>query len=127
MLCVRSEPKGMPQETRARTHHRPTTRRAQSTPRILHESEIEHIDAALAGETLVNLNGADLGDDGARHLATLLKENTTLTILGISGNGFGTDGAREIAASLQQNATLTDLHIPNNPSEKLGAGRWSPC
>jgi hypothetical protein len=59
----------------------------------------------------LNLDGNGVGADGAREIAAVLRENTTLHTLNLDGNGVGADGAREIAAVLRENSTLHTLTL----------------
>ncbi len=43
--------------------------------------------------TALDLDGNDIGAEGAEHLADALKNNTVLTALKLFGNGIGDEGA----------------------------------
>jgi len=56
----------------------------------------------------------NIGDEGAKALAELLKTNTTLVKLCLPTNKIGDEGARMMCESLKINTTLTRLVADNN-------------
>jgi len=69
----------------------------------------------------LHINYNNIGDKGAQAIATALEQNTTLTILDISRNNIGVDGAQAIATALKINKTLTTLNISENRIDNAGA------
>lgn len=60
-------------------------------------------------------------DNGAKAIAVALKENTTIQILDLGSNQIGNDGAQAIAFALYENTTLQELYIGNNNISDNGA------
>lgn len=67
--------------------------------------------------TMVNLNENNLGDDGCKAMADMLKVNRTLKYLDLGLNYITNEGAKEVAAALDQNKTITMLGISGNEIE----------
>lgn len=63
----------------------------------------------------LDLDGNDIGDDGAESVARALATNDTLEELELSRNGIGERGARALAAALAENGTLRELGVGGNP------------
>jgi hypothetical protein len=61
----------------------------------------------------------------ARELAAALALNTTLTYADLEGNNIGHDGARELALGLGRNAALKTLNLSYNDIGPAGAGALS--
>jgi len=68
--------------------------------------------------TYLDLNKNFISDEGAKKLATLLRNNNSLLEeLCINNNNIGTKGAVEIANALKSgNTKLEDLYLNNNPN-----------
>ena len=75
--------------------------------------------------TTLHLSGNDIGDEGARRVATVLAKstNTTLTTLNLSATNIGDEGAGRIATALATNSTLTRLDLYCNNIGEEGAGK----
>jgi hypothetical protein len=69
---------------------------------------------AANGVDALNLDGRDIGPEGARHLASVLETNGTLKVLHLGGCGIGDDGAQAICGALLLNRTLTKLSLERN-------------
>ncbi|XP_009644066.1 leucine-rich repeat-containing protein 34 isoform X1 [Egretta garzetta] len=64
--------------------------------------------------TGLDLRCNTLTDAGAKHVATLLQENSTLRYLNLMLNDIGTSGAELIAGALRRNETLVYLRMTGN-------------
>lgn len=62
----------------------------------------------------VDLSDNNLGDYGARALADMLKENSTLAKLNLSGNNFTDRSAEHLGPALITNAKLQHLDLSHN-------------
>ena len=62
----------------------------------------------------LNLRSNNIGDGGAGHIADVLKINSALTVLNLGGNDIGAEGARHIADVLKVNSALTKLYLWDN-------------
>lgn len=62
----------------------------------------------------LNLYNNQLGPQGAKLVAGVLKVNTSLTLLAIASNKIGVEGGTAIAEMLSVNRTLATLYIFNN-------------
>jgi len=56
-----------------------------------------------------------ISNDGAKALADVLRNNTTLLQLDLSLNNFTDEGAMALFSALHDNTTLMALFIPLNP------------
>jgi hypothetical protein len=70
---------------------------------------------------VLDLEGQELGDDGAMEIAEGLKTNKTLQVLKLTDNGISDVGAVAIANALKQNSTLTHLSLQDNDVTNEGA------
>ncbi|CAF1208463.1 unnamed protein product [Rotaria sordida] len=59
-------------------------------------------------------------DDGAKHLADALENNTTLTILYLKFNRIGENWMKHIASALEKNKTSKTLGIKPNDIDDVG-------
>eukprot|EP00049_Salpingoeca_infusionum_P005418 m.91810 g.91810 ORF g.91810 m.91810 type:complete len:207 (-) comp12962_c0_seq5:482-1102(-) len=57
---------------------------------------------------------ANVGDDGAHHLAEALIANSSVTDIDLSWNGIKTKGARRIAQALRENTSLASIDLTGN-------------
>ena len=75
--------------------------------------------------TSLNLHDNDIGDEGAKALATAMKENENikLTSLNLRANNIGDEGARAIATAMKENEKikLTRLNLGLNAIGDEGA------
>lgn len=62
----------------------------------------------------VDLSDNNLGDYGARAIADMLKENSTLVNLNLSGNNFTDRSAEHISPALITNTKLQHLDLSHN-------------
>lgn len=62
----------------------------------------------------VDLSDNNLGDDGARAIAGMLKENSTLVNLNLSGNHFTDRSAEHLSPALITNTKLQHLDLSHN-------------
>ena len=60
-------------------------------------------------------------DEGATHIAVLLRENTTITSVDLSDNVVEADGARQLSEALRSNASITSLVLRANSIGESGA------
>ena len=66
----------------------------------------------------LNLDGTNIGAEGAREIAESLKQNSSLVKLNLGNNEIGIEGMREIAKCLKQNSSLEVLNLE---STNIGA------
>jgi hypothetical protein len=64
--------------------------------------------------TILMLDGNDIGDEGAKAIAEVLKVNAVVTTLDLADNSIEDEGAIAIAESLKVNAVLTTLQLSGN-------------
>lgn len=74
---------------------------------------------AIVETTDTSIMNLDLGDsgltqDGAKHIAKLIKHNSTVTVLTISGNTIPLEGWQNISKALLTNSTLETLSLDFN-------------
>lgn len=62
----------------------------------------------------MDLSENELGDDGARAIAAMLKENSTLLKLNLSGNRFTDLSAEYLSPALTSNTRLQHLDLSHN-------------
>jgi Ran GTPase-activating protein (RanGAP) involved in mRNA processing and transport len=67
----------------------------------------------------INLGYNDLGCDGAREMARLLRNQHVVKVLGLSHNDIKNRGAEELREALRQNSTLQVLNLKGNPIDAL--------
>ena len=76
---------------------------------------VNRINNPLAAPVAVlRLSGNDIGDSGARVLASMLRGNTTVRTLDLSGNEIHAAGAAALGGALATNATLQSLSLRDN-------------
>ncbi|CAN7992923.1 unnamed protein product, partial [Ixodes hexagonus] len=68
----------------------------------------------------LNTHLEELGDDGARALAEVLKTDAWIEDLELSGNDIGSIGARALAEAITVNHTLKKLNLTQNYIDTLG-------
>ena len=64
--------------------------------------------------TVLNLNHAEMGNDGAKALAAALLHNHTVVVLFLQHNGLGSSGMQALADALQHHPTLQHLYLDDN-------------
>ena len=75
-------------------------------------SHIAKIDKAITcASTSLNLYYGEIGDEGAKYLANLLDNNSTITSLGLGSNNIGVECAKYLGHSLAKNYTITRLDV----------------
>jgi len=62
-----------------------------------------------------------LGDDGAAHIATLLRNNRTISQVHLAGNGIGDRGVAAICDALGAEALVTEIDLADNNIGTNGA------
>jgi hypothetical protein len=97
--------------------------------RILSEKEVDLWRIGLSDEDLMivtqalrvshtieslQLGDNEIGVEGARAMADVLKENTSLQMLDLHGNNIGVEGARAMADALKENTSLHTLNLYSN-------------
>lgn len=71
----------------------------------------------------VDLSDNKLGDEGAKAIADMLKENGSLVLLKLSGNNFTDRSAEHISPALITNTKLQHLDLSHNAlGERAGEG-----
>ena len=70
--------------------------------------------------TTLDINGNQIGSEGAKAIAEALEKNTTLKILNISDNKIGYKGVQYLAVALEYNTTLTTFDISYNNIGDIG-------
>ena len=66
------------------------------------------------GLTWINLGHNNLGVEGGKSIAEILKNNHTLTSMDMTFHGVGAEGAKAIAEALKINKTLTSIELSHN-------------
>ena len=95
---------------------------AQHLATILKEHEtLKSLCGNKGDETELNMNGKNLGADGAIMLAPEMIANLVLVKCNLSRNKLGDYGTMTIAEALKGNHTLTELNLSQNFIETLGA------
>ena len=92
------------------------------TARCYEARHCTHVDVNATSEswtwsfecTSLDLEGYNMGSEGARALAGTLRVNDVLTRLHLKVNSFGDEGARALAEALKVNNVLTDLNLSRN-------------
>lgn len=85
---------------------------------------IQEISTLVKKNTLTNLYLRDSGsvqDSGAKQLAEVLKQNSSLQHIDLCGNNVGNEGAKVFAEALKVNSTLIGLDLHNNKIGEEGA------
>ena len=78
-------------------------------------SHIATIDKAIASaSTCINLYYYNIGTEGAKYLANILSNNSTITYLYLGYNNIGDEGAKYLAEMLCHNSTITSLDVDFN-------------
>eukprot|EP00667_Euglena_gracilis_P029289 EG_transcript_38535 len=83
-----------------------------------------HLATALKDNTSlqsIDLSGNDIGDDGTAFLADALKGNTTLKEINLDQNVIGPEGAVHLNALLKGNTTLHSISLADNVLGSTGA------
>ncbi|MFH0887015.1 MAG: hypothetical protein V1843_02480 [bacterium] len=83
---------------------------------ILNLDDIDTYNRSLEADkvTILDLSGHDLGDEGAKKVAELLKINKTIVSINLSGDKIGPEGAKALAEALKINKNLKILDLSNN-------------
>ena len=66
------------------------------------------------GLTDLDLSANDFGDEGAKYVADIIKQNSILTKLDVSCNSIGSSGLKDIGAAMPYNSVLGSLILRNN-------------
>ena len=74
----------------------------------------EYLRDELSDIVDLSLTHNNIGDEGATHLATALRDNPPLLALNLSYNNIGNNGAASLADALTVNSTLTALNLGYN-------------
>ena len=87
---------------------------------MINANDADALTKAIEGETIVDLPGAGIGDDGATVLATALTYNSTVTTINLRGNNIGQGGATALTTLFEHNSTITDIDLSGTiPVTKL--------
>ncbi|KAM6062561.1 leucine-rich repeat-containing protein 34 [Chlamydotis macqueenii] len=101
--------KGITLKIAGNNHREPVQRVADDHLQVL--TSVLHSTVFVTG---LDLRWNVLTDDGAKHMATFLQENSTLRYLNLMFNDIGTSGAELIARALHKNETLVYLRMTGN-------------
>ncbi|KAG5522296.1 hypothetical protein RHGRI_034474 [Rhododendron griersonianum] len=74
-----------------------------------------------AGIQKLQLNSADLGDEGAKAIAEMLKKNSSLHVLELNNNMIDYSGFTSLAGALLENDSIQSLYLNGNYCGALGA------
>ena len=77
--------------------------------------------AGMRGKRRIALRGNCIGGSGAKALADLLRNNTTLEYVSLEWNQIGSTGCTLLAEALRSNNTITHLDLRNNGIADDGA------
>ncbi|CAF1029117.1 unnamed protein product [Rotaria sordida] len=88
---------------------------------IVHPSDV-HLHHSMQTLTTLNIEGNEIDDVGAQHLANALLKNTTLNTLDVNTNQIDSEGAQYLANALEQNTTLITLNLSGNDIDGTGGG-----
>ena len=61
--------------------------------------------------TNIDLDGNNIGDEGAKAIGEALKVNTSLTEIYLDGNNIGVEGGKAIGEALKVNTSLTEINL----------------
>jgi len=89
-----------------------------------HDDVMKEINALVKKNNLTHLWLPDSGsvqDSGAKQLAEVLKQNSSLQHIDLCGNHIGDEGAKAFAEALKVNSTLRKLDLINNKIGEEGA------
>ncbi|RVX10486.1 Nucleotide-binding oligomerization domain-containing protein 2 [Vitis vinifera] len=73
-----------------------------------------------AGIQKLQLNSADLGDEGAKAIAEMLKKNSSLRIVELNNNMIDYSGFTSLGGALLENNTIRNIHLNGNYGGALG-------
>ena len=71
----------------------------------------------------LNLEGAEIGDEGVKHLAAVLTGNGAVEVLILRGNNIGDEGVLSLATTLLFNTSLRVLLLGQNNISDAGADK----
>ena len=77
-------------------------------------------EGSYRGLKTLELNNTGLDDERAQVVASMLRQNTSLTCIHLFGNKIGPQGAACIAEALRSNTTLRQLRLGDNPMGAAG-------
>jgi len=83
-----------------------------NNPKITNHAYLTTLESSTVTKLVLNWN--NLGNEGAKHLASLLTNNTTLQYLDLSAVDIQDNGLAVIILALQKNNSLTHLNLQNN-------------
>ena len=89
-----------------------------------HNDVMQEISVLAKKSNLIDLYLRDSGsvqNSGAKQLAEVLKQNSTLKHIDLCGNNIGNEGAKAFAEALAINSTLKKLDLHNNKIGEEGA------
>ncbi|WVY98441.1 hypothetical protein V8G54_030592 [Vigna mungo] len=92
---------------------------AKVSPKCFSEFRIGFITVTCLCDILVNnssieklqLNSADLGDEGAKAIAEMLKKNSSLRVLELNNNMIEYSGFSSLAGALLENNSIRNIHL----------------
>ncbi len=61
--------------------------------------------------TSIDLKWNNIGSEGAKVLAEVLKSNNSIASINLSGNGIGSEGAKVLAEALKSNHSITSINL----------------
>lgn len=86
-------------------------------------SSLEYTQSSIdfwSNDSVVDLEGHDVGDPGAMALAATLTYNTRVSVLNLPSNGIGNEGAIGIANAIRYNTVLQKLLLQSNNISNSG-------
>ncbi|KAJ3125896.1 cytokinesis protein 3 [Nowakowskiella sp. JEL0407] len=82
---------------------------------------MDELIASTSNMTRLDLRDRNIGVEGAKNIARLLKVKEDLTELNLGGNSIGDEGVKSICESLKENTSLVELNLRNNNITAEGA------
>lgn len=89
-------------------------KKKKSSRELIKAKDGEGLAKWLRGETKLNLQNNDIGDDDVVLLAEELANNDTLTWIDLRYNNMTDEGAKALATTLRANSTLTGIYLSGN-------------
>jgi hypothetical protein len=68
---------------------------------------------------MINLRCTEIGDEGARSIAEMLRVNSSLQMINLHHNYIGADGIGAIVEALEFNSSLQEIGFPQFQWENL--------
>ncbi len=69
----------------------------------------------------INLNSAYVEENGAKYLASAMKENKSTTWMDLGSNNIGDEGAKHLASAMKENKSITTIYLDDNDIGDEGA------